>query len=443
MRPLFVRDRARARLSHRDIPISLITLALAAALSACGDSSNAPTAADQSPELREAKAFTINGTTYPTVAIEGANIQLAVGSQETLTSKLATPTATWMGAYINYASSDPSVVSVATSNWGSSSGDQAHVKGLKAGSATVTATTQSGTRSSVTITVGSGAPEATGPYHEPAGMQTQINTGPMTTAPATSYPANSWSEGGTRFTNFSPTTMSSTGEWSQNLSPVPDGSGVRFNYGPSLVGGNSPVRMGASIPNSGTGHLYIRWKFRLSPNWTLSQASGLKVMEPRTVNSTENHVLGAGADGQATDGSNMWFGALLQFSTSSGTRGINVPGNTLGQSPVPSQVFQGSTANVGGSARCAWHVMEAYYQPESPAGAGNGQLTLWVDGAQVFQTGSGVPGSPAGGTHFFLPGESMGWNYLMFDPTYGGDRSTDHPPTNIYWDIDQLYVSTK
>ncbi len=380
-----------------------------------------------------AATVTSSTQTVATVSVSPSTPSLQVGNQMQLTATDKTSGGTVVtGQSVTWSSSNTSVATVASSGI---------VTAIAAGGATITATSD-GVRGTASLTVS--AASGGGPYHEPAGMNTQINTGPMTTAPATSYPANTWSEGGTTFTNFSPTTMSSTGEWSQNLTPVPDGSGVRFNYGPTLAGGNSPVRMGTSIPNSGTGYLYIRWKYRLSPNWTLSQASGLKVMEPRTVNSTENHVLGAGADGQATDGSNMWFGALLQFMPSGGpTQGINVPGNSEGQSPVPSQVFQGSTANVGGSARGAWHVMEAYYQPESPAGAGNGQLTLWVDGTQVFQTGPGVPGSPPGGTHFFLAGESMGWNYLMFDPTYGGDQSTDHPPTNIYWDIDQLYVSTK
>ena len=59
------------------------------------------------------------------------------------------------------------------------------------------------------------------------------------------------------------------------------------------------------------------------------------------------------------------------------------------------------------------------------------------------QFGSGVARSPPGGTHFFQSGEAMGWKFLMFDPTYGGDSGNDHPPTTIYWDLDELYVSTK
>jgi trimeric autotransporter adhesin len=370
--------------------------------------------------------------TVATVTVSPSSGTLTVGNQMQLTATDKTSGGTVVtGQSVSWSSSNTSVATVTASGI---------VTAVTAGGATITATS-AGKQGTASLTINAGT--SGGPYHEPAGMNTQINTGAMTTAPAITYPGNTWTQGGTTFTNYSPTTMSSVGEWSGNISSVPDGSGVRFTYGPTLAGGNSPVRIGASIPNSGTGYLYIRWKFRLSPNWTLSTASGLKIMEPRTVNSTENHVLGAGADGQATDGSNMWFGALLQFATGSGTTGINIPGNSSGQAPVPSQVFTSTVANVGGSARGAWHVMEAYYQPESPAGATNGQLTLWVDGTQVFQTGAGVAGSPPGGVHFFETGEAMGWKFLMFDPTYGGDSSNDHPPTTIYWDLDELYVSTK
>ncbi len=435
MRPVFARGRASARHHIKHVPITLLSLAVAAALSACGDSATAPASASSGTLAMESVAFTVAGVTYPTVTVQGLSGNLAVGGHATLTAALATPTAKWLGAQVTWKSSNTGVVSIQTQNWGSAKGDNAVLTGVANGTAIITGTTQSGTSGSITVTVGSAgtAPVSSGGFHEPSGMHTQINTGAMTTAPATSYPADTWTEGGTTFTNYSPTSMSSTGEWSKNLSAVP-GGGVRVTYNPSLAGGNSPVRFGATIPSTGSGYLYVRWKFRLSSNWTLSNASGLKVMEPRTVNSSENHVLGVGADGQSTNGSNMWIGALLQFATSSGTSGINVPGNSSGQSPVPSQVFSSTVANVGGAARGSWHTMEASFQPESSAGTKNAVITFWVDGVQVNQSG---------GLHLFLSGERMGWNFLMFDPTYGGDASSDHPPASIYWDIDQLYVSTK
>jgi Bacterial Ig-like domain (group 2) len=435
---MFDRDRASARIPNRSIPISLLTVAVAAALSACGDSSTAPGAKATAPQAREARAFTIAGVTYPTVDIEGANASLAIGGKESLEAKLATPTAMWTGAFITWRSSNPSVASVSTADWGSISGDIATVTGVAAGTATITGTTMSGTSASVTVTVGGVASQSTGGYHEPAGMSTQINTGAMSNPPSRSFDG-SWSEGTTTFTNFSPNSPSSVGEWAGNISAVPGGTGMRVTYQPSLSGGNSPVRFGSGFTNSGTGHLYIRWKFRLSPNWTLSQASGVKLMEPRTVNSTENHVIELQAYNGSQDGSSMWPTFALQFATGSGTAAYFVPGSSNGQADLTSY-FASTVANIGLS-RGTWHTFEYYMQPESPAGAGNGHLTIWVDGSEVYQ--SGGAGTPAGGMHFFQSGESMGWKYLQFDPTYGGDVSTDHPPTDIYWDIDELYASTK
>src|SRR5580704_6355816 len=440
MRPTYDRDRASARVPHRSIAISLLTVAVAAALSACGDSSTAPSAHATSPEAREARAFTIAGVTYPTVAIQGANTSLAIGSKESLTAKLATPTATWMGAYMTWTSSNTSVASISTSNQGNANGDIATITGVTSGTTTISATTESGTSESITITVGAGGDtQGPGGYHEPAGMVTQINTGAMSTPPSRSYDGT-WTEGTTTFTNWSPNTMSSVGEWAQNISSIPGETGLRLTYGPTLDGGNSPVRFGSGFSNNGTGYLYIRWMMRLSPNWTLSQAGGVKLMEPRTINTSENHVIELNAYNGPTDGTSMWTAFALQFATGSGTVAYFVPGNPSG-APDQTSYFTSSVANIGGAARGGWHTIEYYMQPESPAGAGNGQLTIWVDGTQVFQTGAA--GTPGGGMHYFQNGESMGWNYLQFDPTYGGDAATDHPPFNIYWDIDQLYVSTK
>jgi hypothetical protein len=440
MRPPYVGDRASARSRYRAIPITLLAVAVAAALSACGDSTTSPGAAAAAAashpladEAREASSFEVAGITYPTVTILNGSTTLAVGGHETLTAKCATPTATWMGAYITWTTSNANVVSVSTSDWGWASGDQAYLTGKSTGTATIYGTTQSGTYSQITITVG-GTAAAVDPsgYHEPAGMTAQINTGAMSVAPSQSY-EGTWTEGSTKFTNFSPNTMSSVGEWAGNISAVPGGTGVRVTYGPSLDGGNSPVRFGAGFANYGSGNIYLRWKFRLSPNWTLSQASQLKVMEPRTINSTENHVISFSPYGQPSNGSAMYPNMFLQFNSGSGTYSMYVPGNSEGQDDLVSY-FLTALANLGGSALGTWHTVEFSIVPESPAGSSNGQLTIWVDGTVAYQTSS---------VHYFLSGESMGWSYLMFDPTYGGDVATDHPPTSIYWDIDQLYVSTK
>lgn len=150
--------------------------------------------------------------------------------------------------------------------------------------------------------------------HEPSGFTVVVDTGAMSNLPATTYPSNTWVEGKNVFSNFSPPTRSVTGEWSGNISRTPDGTGLRVTYPPTTAGGNSPVRFGTAFLNgaTGTGALYIRYRFRLSPRWTLSKAIGIKVAEPRTIH-RENHVIGLVATEELTDGSQMWPDALLQF----------------------------------------------------------------------------------------------------------------------------------
>jgi hypothetical protein len=57
---------------------------------------------------------------------------------------------------------------------------------------------------------------------------------------------------------------------------------------------------------------------------------------------------------------------------------------------------------------------------------------LWVDGNAAYSTT---------GLHYLKTGDTAGWSYIMFDPTYGGGSNS--PPVSMYWDFDQLYVSVK
>src|SRR5262249_34526400 len=152
-------------------------------------------------------------------------------------------------------------------------------------------------------------------------------------------------------------------------------------------------------------------------------------MEPRT--GGENHVIALTSSDGSKDGSDMWPQFLIQ-----GTYFADVPAAPQGYT-APRSTYTSSVANVGGAARGSWHTMEVYIQPESP-GSKNGQLTWWVDGQMVWTSNgksAGSGGVPPGGIAYWWNAIPSGWNYLMFDPTYGGDQATDHPPSNIYWDI--------
>jgi hypothetical protein len=260
-------------------------------------------------------------------------------------------------------------------------------------------------------------------FNEPAGLSTQIDTGPMTQPPAQTS-AGTWNEGNVTFTMWSAAVDGGTDSVA-NLGLVLGGSGLRLTYPPTLIGGNSPVRFGTGIPNHGTGTLYVRYRIRYSPNWTQNGNVGTKMCEPRTLGN-ENHVLGTVDDNY---GAENYPGLLLQ--------GPNGRAADLPAAVAPSWTFGAQYADPSKANLCCgtWHWLEYLMVMESPAGTSNGSVTIWIDGAQQFT---------ASGFSYIASGETTGWGYFMFDPTYGG--GTHHPPDvtpNIYWDIDQLFVATK
>jgi hypothetical protein len=251
-------------------------------------------------------------------------------------------------------------------------------------------------------------PKAPSGFNEPPGMATQINTGPISSMPTVGFGINS------------PQTANAEAEWSGNLTVVPGGTGLRVSYPVNLPGGYSPVRFGYRIASPGTGWYYQRMKVRLSPNWTLSGNVGLKFCEPRTQQEgsgqgpNQNHVIGV-HDFQ-TYSTNAYFYVLLQ--------GPNGHFQNLHEQPDYS-----AASNLAGG---AWHLIEVLFTPESIPGAGDGTYTGWVDGVQVAHWTSVL---------WLASGNKVGWPFLMFDPTYGGGRHS--PPQAMYWDFDQLYVSTR
>jgi hypothetical protein len=291
---------------------------------------------------------------------------------------------------ISWTSTNASVASVSSSGL---------VTGNAVGSATITATS-GGVNGTASVTVESGPP---GGFHEPAGMSTQVNTGPISSTSVVSV--------------FSPTTPSSAGEWSGNLAVVPGGTGLRLTYPTNLLGGYSPVRFGVGISSPGTGWYYQRMKIRFSSNWTMSGNFDVKLCEPRT----QQFGNGSGAtENDNIDAHGPTTSAFLFV----GLQGPNGHFANLTEQPA-------STAadNLAGG---GWHTIEVLFTPESTPGAGDGTYTGWVDGTQI---------AHYTGVLWLAAGNQVGWPYLMFDPTYGG--GTNSPAVNMYWDFDQLYVSTK
>jgi hypothetical protein len=354
-----------------------------------------------------------------------------------------------------WASSNPSVATVNAST--------GFATAVASGTATITATCGAhGGGTQLTVGVGSGTSFTP---NLPAGMTTVLNTGAITATPATqgngqglaNYLWNIPNLGGlaaTEWSNLSPATPSSIGEWAGNLGLTswasPGDTGLRFQYPPSLDGGNSPVRIfttnGWSVtPASNTGYLYTAGRFRYSPGFSLSTASGMKWMRVyQTDGPNNNHFTGFGSDTLATDGTQLWYGGLLQFNSSSYF--ANIPGAANGTACSPSFASIVAGGNVGGTARGSWHTIEQYRVPEPTPGSPGAQWYFWVDGVLVWSTfgkSAGTGGLPTSGCRFNEAGESPGYGGIIFDPTYGGDPATDHPPTGCWWDMDFLYVALR
>src|SRR5262249_47608423 len=146
----------------------------------------------------------------------------------------------------------------------------------------------------------------------------------------------------------------------------------------------------------------------------------LKFCEPRTEQQgpvqgpNENHVIGAHDFAQQT--THAWLYVLLQ--------GPNGHYRNLYEQQ---RYNRNADLATGG-----WHTIEVVFGPETVPGAGDGLYMAWVDVKPVASYKD---------VHWLAPGNRRGWPYLMFDPTFGGGPHS--PASTIYWDVDDIYVSTK
>lgn len=291
------------------------------------------------------------------------------------------------------------------------------------------------------IAASAGAPGTFRP-NMPAGMTIVWDTGNITNA-VSQVSGGSFSSGGPvplSVTNLSPNTPSSVGEFAGNLSNTP-GGGMRVTYATNLHGGNSPVRMSiASYAQAGTGKLYMAWQFTLSSGFGFSTATGIKICEPHTTVTGNNHVVALNCQNDAgnKDGVSGYPMFLLQ-----GNHTGDIPGAPQGF-PAPNSVFgtQEALANFGGPSRGTTKLFEILLEQETPINTGiNGQVTFWVNGTQVFTTHGGTPGGGTGIPSAGITFDAGGWPQLLFDPTYGGDADTDRPPAGTFWDINNITVA--
>jgi hypothetical protein len=270
----------------------------------------------------------------------------------------------------------------------------------------------------ISTVISGGGTSGAGP-NAPSGMNVFVDTGPITVAPS-QVVNGTWTAGGATFTNFSPTTKSSAGEWAGNISLDTSGVGWRLTYDNTLTIGNSPVRYGTgkvTLAGTPTGLLYSYRTVVFSSNFTEKAGTGMKLYEPRTANQGNGQGLSTNFVGTASyspDATHLSPGCFLQ--------GPN------GQSVVflpPS----GTGVITGGAS----HTVEEIWQQDQPLGASNATYTLWVDNVLVLSKT---------GLTMMVAGMTIGWNFWLTDPTYGGATGSN-PPFSMYWTMKSLYLAGK
>lgn len=173
-------------------------------------------------------------------------------------------------------------------------------------------------------------------------------------------------------------------------------------------GGGYPSAFRAGTGFSSTAdqsRLYVRVRFRLSPNWTDNGNTGTKFFF-FDQHAGNNHYV------NLTEG-----GAFVPAVNLQSTFGFGTPSGP--NHPLPNDLAKG-----------VWHEMEVLIIGNTP-GVYNGQLRVWVNGSLVVS--DNVMG-------YFAAGQVARFNGLYFNPTYGGGFNP--VPADQYLDLDHWYVST-
>jgi hypothetical protein len=430
----FARAR-RSRLARQLFsPTAALCFTLASTFAACSDSPSTATGPQDTPVASTNVIARDASVAYPIVTIEPTVTTLAVGSSVTLLAKLSEGSATWMGKETTWRSSDTAVLSVKIANWDGSGGDQGIFTGKKAGKATITATTESQTVGSMAVTVTSSssgstpaptdpstpapapAPTPTPPIlagttHQPSGYIAVINTGALTSGPTGHN--SSWTSGGPisqSWTLVQGTPTSNVG-LSSAASSEAQTEGYRLYF---PAGAQNDAAVAASLPFTpvGGGSIYARWRVRLGSTWSTSamNAQSSKLFAPKDVNSANDDIV----MNYLPSPSNYAAGVGLQGPTT-----VNVPNNNVA-TPASTDMYSAGV----------WNQIEVLITADSPAGAGNGSVTVWVNGVQ---------GAKTTGVSIFSAGETMQWrNWSIYASraVYSGMQAQ-----TTFEDIDDLYVA--
>jgi hypothetical protein len=288
--------------------------------------------------------------------------------------------------------------------------------------------TGAGGTDAATQTTDGAADSASPATHEPSGMTPVFDTGAITTGAPTT-PSNtvgqSWSSGGPVPLPVGILEGTGTVQLSSSAADEPQSSGWRITFPAGQVN-DAAMALGIhwASGSDGTGWLYMRWKERLGSTWSTSNmnAAASKLWNPKDNGGSNDIIMSY----LPTDSVTLGYGTTL-YGSGFGMQGPatswNIPDNDQTGFVYPaSDLFT----------RGVWNMFEALFQPDSPFGAGNGVVTVWVNGTLGVQ---------ATGALIFAAGATPCWRTLELYASravYSGTQTT-----TTFLDVDQIYVSLK
>jgi len=258
---------------------------------------------------------------------------------------------------------------------------------------------------------GTTPPAGGGGPNEPSGYIPVINTGPLTSGPTRAN--SSWTTGGripVKWTLIQGTPPANIGLSSAGAEE-PQPSGYRLYF---PAGAQNDAAVAASLPFKavGGGSIYAQYRIRLGSSWSTAamNAESSKLFAPKDVRSGNDDIIMA----YLPSPRNYAAGVGLQGPTT-----INVPNNNEA-TPAASDTYPAGV----------WTSVEVLIVADSPAGAGNGSVTIWVNG---------VLGGKTSRVSIFSAGQTpqwRDWSVYASRAVYTGVQAK-----STYEDVDQIYVS--
>ena len=203
--------------------------------------------------------------------------------------------------------------------------------------------------------------------------------------------------------------------------PRPDDVVGQALFPAGFVAGSGPINTYYTVSGNRT-KLYVRFYFRVSPNWQGQEASINKVLF-------------------------LWHGAgpsVYLNLAGVGSSPLYFRINTQFPSTIQTKDFSFGNPAFGGTAvecvRGTWYLWEVLLESNSSANTPDGRIRSWIDGTLFADSNVEVPAQTQfPGIIMWETGKSPYWTQVSWNPTWGGGGGT--VTNTMFQQIDHIRVS--